>query len=85
MNKTAAIESALRCFACGLLALIPVLGVPFVVAALVFFGKSSANSGECFNPARRYAFLGVAFATIGLLVSTTAVWWTIVLWFADEA
>jgi hypothetical protein len=84
MNKTAAIESALRCFACGLLALVPMLGLPFVVAALVFFSKSSASSQESFNPARRYAFLGITFATIGLLVSTTATWWTVVFWFTRD-
>ena len=84
MNKAAAIESALRCFACGLLALVPILGLPFVVATLVFFSKSSASSQEGFNPARRYAFLGITFAIIGLLVSTTATWWTIVFWFTRD-
>lgn len=84
MNKIAAIESALRCFVCGLLALIPMLGVPFGVAAVVFYAKSSARSVDDWNPARRYAFLGLAFAMIGFFITTTAGWWAAVYHFQNQ-
>ena len=84
MNKITAIESALRCFVCGLLALIPLLGLPFGVAAVMFYTKSSARSLEDWNPARRYAFLGLAFAVIGFFITTTAAWWAAAYHFQDE-
>jgi hypothetical protein len=84
MNKITAIESALRCFVCGLLALIPLLGLPFGVAAVIFYGQSSARSVDDWNPARRYAFLGLAFAVIGFFITTTAGWWAAASYFKDK-
>ena len=80
MNKVAAIEAALRCFVCGLLALIPGIGLPFAIAAVVFYGKSSASSVDEWNPARRYAFLGLGCAVTGVLVTTMSAWWALVFW-----
>ena len=84
MNRVAAIESALRCFVCGLLALIPGLGLPFAVAAVVFYAKSSARSVDEWNPARRFAFLGLACAVAGVLLTTTSAWWVLVFWLKGE-
>jgi len=84
MNRIIAIEAALRCFACGLLALVPILGVPFGLAALAFYGKSAAGSSDGWNPAQRHARAGVACAGLGLLANTTGLWWFLVLWFTKE-
>ena len=84
MSKAAAIESSLRCFVCGLVALIPVVGLPFVAAAVILFSKASPGSPEAVNPARRYAVLGVTFAVVGLLVSTTATVWVAVFWLTRD-
>ena len=84
MNKIIAIESALRCFGCGLLALLPGIGLPFAVAAVVFYGKSSARSVDEWNPARRYAFLGLACAVAGVLLTTMSAWWVLVFWLKGE-
>ena len=83
MNKIPAIESALCCFVCGLLALLPILGVGFTVVAIMYYRKSLALSRECWNPAQRYALLGLIFALIGPAISLGA-WWMILYRFKDE-
>jgi hypothetical protein len=83
MNRVATIESALRCFACGLLALVPLLGLPFAVAAVIWYTKSSTHSVGDWNPARRYAVLGLAFALVGSFLTITAVFCTIVFYLED--
>lgn len=85
MNRVAAIESALRCFTCGLLALVPLLGLPFAVAAVVLFAKSSRHSVDDLNPARRCALLGLTFALIGTFVTITALFCTIVFYLEDRS
>lgn len=68
MNRIEAIESSLRCFACGLLALIPVLGVPCVLMAFSAYRQSRLPAQE-WNPARRYAVAGLICAVLGLLMT----------------
>ena len=69
MNRIEAIESSLRCFACGLLALIPVLGVPCVIMAFSAYRHSCSQSPDDWNPARCYAVAGLICAVLGLLVT----------------
>ena len=68
MNRIEAIESSLRCFACGLLSLVPVVGVPCVLMAFSAYRQSRLPVGE-WNPARRYAVAGLICAVLGLLVT----------------
>lgn len=84
MNRVAAIESALRCFVRGLLALLPGLGLPFAGAAVLFYGKSSARSMDEWNPARRCALLGLTCAVAGVLLTTMSVWWVLLFWLKGE-
>ena len=68
MDKIYLIRSSLRCFACGIIGLLPFIGIPFAVAAIwnfrrVFFGKSNL-----WNPAAPYLSIGAACATFGLLL-----------------
>jgi uncharacterized membrane protein len=83
MNRVAAIESALRCFTCGLLALLPLLGLPFAVAAVILYAKSSKHSVENLNPARRYALLGLTFALVGTFITITGFFCAIVFYLED--
>jgi hypothetical protein len=73
MNRIAGIESALRCFTFGLLALLPLAGLPFAVAGVIQFAKYSTHSANDWNPARRYALFGLAFALLGTLFTITAI------------
>ena len=83
MNKIAAIESALRCFVCGLLALLPILGMGFTVVAFMYYRKCSILSRQGWNPAQRYALLGLVLASVGPAISLGA-WWLILYCFKDE-
>lgn len=83
MNKIAAIESALCCFVSGLLALLPILGMGFTVVAFMYYRKCSILSRQGWNPAQRYALLGLIFALIGPAISLGA-WWMILYRFKDE-
>lgn len=67
------IKRSMRCFLCGLVGILPVVGIPFAVVAL----------GDCFyvarrkdtkaNPAERYLRWGALGATMGLgLTALTA-------------
>ncbi len=83
MNRVVAIESSLKCFACGLLALVPLFGLPFAVAAVVLYGKSSTHSVGDWNPARRYALLGFTFALVGSFATITALCCTLVFYLEE--
>ena len=75
MNKVLALKFALRCFSCGLLSLIPVLGIPFAFAALYFQVKAAANTPDDWHIARRYTTLGIIFTAVGLFLNVTAIVW----------
>jgi len=66
--KIRLIERSWRCFAFGIVAILPVIGIPFAVVAInsfrqVFFGRSNV-----WNPAERYLRVGMACATLGVLL-----------------
>jgi hypothetical protein len=84
VNKVFAIRAALRCFTCGLLSLVPVLGIPFALAALVFHTKASGHAPDNWNVARRYATLGALFAALGLVLNVTAIGGLTITWAAKQ-
>ncbi|HXF09646.1 MAG TPA: hypothetical protein VN625_02600 [Desulfuromonadaceae bacterium] len=63
------LQDSTRCLVCGLLGLIPVLGLVFAVAALVFAGKARTAEKRFWNAAKPYR-----------LVGTGVVMFTVVLW-----
>jgi len=72
MNATAEakirmLQNSLRCFTCGVLGLLPVIGLPFAVAALVLSGKIRADEKGFWNAGRPYQIWGVVFAISGTL------------------
>jgi len=80
MNRIEAIESSLHCFTCGLLALIPVLGLPCVLMAFAAYRRSRLLPADDWNPARRYAVAGLICAEFGLFV-TVSIISAVSLWF----
>ncbi len=72
MGKIALIQHSPRCFGRGLLGLLPIIGLPFAVAALVSFVRVAFNRGSEWNPAERYLSWGVACAVLGLLLTLAA-------------
>ena len=68
LDKIEMIERSLRCFACGLLGLLPFIGIPFAVVAIRDFLRLFLCK-EPWNPAGRYLRVGGACATAGILLN----------------
>jgi hypothetical protein len=67
LAKIAMLNGSLRCFAFGLLALLPGIGIPFAVAALWTAGQVRAYEKEYWNAAGLYRTGGIICAAIGLI------------------
>jgi hypothetical protein len=65
--KIRMLENSLRCFGWGLLGLLPVIGVPFAVGALVLSGKARAGEKLFWNAGRPYRIWGVVCAVVGTI------------------
>ena len=65
--KIRMLKNSLRCFVCGLLGLLPAIGVPFAFAALVLSGQVRTGQKKYWNAARPYWICGVISAIAGLL------------------
>jgi hypothetical protein len=72
MNIAAAkiqmIKSSIKCFAFGLLGLLPIIGLPFALAALWISGRVRVKEKQFWNAARHYRIWGVVCAAIGAVV-----------------
>ena len=66
-TKVWMLRNSLRCFVFGLLGWIPLIGLPFAVAALVLAGKIRKGDRECWNAARAYRLWGGVFAAGGTI------------------
>ncbi len=66
------IESSLRCFVFSLLGLIPFVGLPFSVAALLRTRALQRRTGTAFNPADRYLKAASRLAPLGFLITGAA-------------
>ena len=74
--KIKMMEASLRCLACGLISLLPVIGLPFVIAALWYSGVASRRERQFWNPARPQRLTGLACAVVvGLFWGGVAVIW----------
>jgi hypothetical protein len=65
--KIKVLENSLQCYVCGLLGLLPVIGLPFAVAALVLSAKVRARQKKNWNAARSYQVWGVVCAAAGTI------------------
>ena len=68
--KIKMIKSSMQCFAFGLLGLLPVIGLPFAIAALWISGQIRVKEKQLWNAARPYRIWGVACAAIGTVLWT---------------
>jgi hypothetical protein len=66
--KIKMMKGSLRCLAFGLLGLLPVIGLPFAIAAGWISGRVRAQEKQFWNPARPQRILGFACAVFGALV-----------------
>ena len=65
--KIKMIRESLRCFRFGLISLLPVIGLPFAVSALVAAGKVRSSEVSHWNAARQYRRWGVTLAACSLI------------------
>ena len=66
--KIQMLKSSLQCFVCGLLGLLPLIGFPFAVAALVISGKVRVRQKKIWNAAKPYWIWGIACGSLGILL-----------------
>jgi hypothetical protein len=66
--KIQMLKSSLECFACGLLGLLPLIGFPFAVAALVISGKVRIRQKKIWNAAKPYWIAGITCGSLGILL-----------------
>ena len=71
-DKVRVIEQSLRCFVFGLLSLIPLLGLPFAVLAVVRHLNAWSQADREWNPAKAYLIWGFGLAWLGGLISLGA-------------
>jgi hypothetical protein len=69
-DKIDVIQRSMRCFVCGLIAILPVIGLPFAVVAIGDFLRVRWDKGSIWNPAERYLRVGFVSAIAGLLLAT---------------
>jgi hypothetical protein len=67
--KIKMLKHSLQCFVFGLIALVPVLGLPFGVLALVASGQVRAAQRQYWNAARAYWIWGLVLGAVGILLS----------------
>ena len=72
-KRIAAVKSSLRCFVYGLLGLVPVIGLPFAVAATLRGRQVPGAEGPDWNPADRYLGAARRLGPVGFLTSATFV------------
>jgi len=70
--KIKMIEASIRCLVFGVLALLPVIGLPFALVAGCQSGLARAREKQHWNPARKLRLVGLSCAISGALL------WTIV-------
>jgi hypothetical protein len=66
--KIRMLENSLRCFVCGLLGLLPIIGLPFAFVALVVYsGRVRVGQKRYWNAAKPYWIWGVVSAMAGTI------------------
>jgi hypothetical protein len=69
MDRIAAIEKSLTCFVCGIIGLLPLVGLFPAVHALVCWRQVRADYGPEWNPAAAYLKGGLVLGLLGVLSS----------------
>lgn len=71
-EKLKMLQSSIRCMVFGLLALLPVIGLPFAIAALWLSGCIRKQEKQYWNAAKPYRLIGVTCAAL-----TTTGWFLV--------
>jgi hypothetical protein len=74
--KIKMMRASTRCLTYGIIGLVPVVGLPFGLAALWIGGRVRRQEKQLWNAAKPYRVIGVACAAAG------TIFWTILIIFA---
>jgi hypothetical protein len=66
--KLKMLKSSMRCFIFGLLGFIPLIGLPFALAALWISGRVRRLEKQFWNPARTYRIAGSTCAAVSVIL-----------------
>ena len=66
--KIKMMKDSLRCLILGLLGLLPIVGLPFAIAALWVSGRARVHEKHLWNPARPHRIFGVLCAAFGAII-----------------
>jgi hypothetical protein len=66
--KIKMMKASLRCLTFGLLGLLPIIGVPFALAALWASFSARKREKHFWNPARSHRIVGLICAAFGALI-----------------
>jgi len=69
MDKIELIQRSLRAFGFGLPGIVPFLGTPFAIIALVQNSRIKRRGRGLWNPAQRYLWWGAVCARIGVTLT----------------
>jgi hypothetical protein len=68
--KIKMMKASIRCLIYGMLSLLPVIGLPFGLAALWISGRVRAKEKQFWNAAKPYRIYGVVCAAVGTVLGT---------------
>jgi hypothetical protein len=68
--KIKMMKASVRCLLFGVLSLLPLIGLPFGLAALWLAGRVRAQEKQLWNAAKPYRMFGVLAAGVGTLLGT---------------
>ena len=69
LHRIQTIEGSLRCFAFGLMSLVPILGVPASLITFHEFARTRSQTSADWNPAHPYLIAGYVMAWFGFAVT----------------
>lgn len=65
--KIKMLQESMQCFAFGLIGLLPIIGLPFALAALWIGGRARVREKRYWNPAKPYRICGIVCAAFGAI------------------
>jgi hypothetical protein len=68
LTKVEMIERSMSCFYWGLLGLLPLIGLPMAIRALLHYHRVKSSQAGVWNPAQRYLRWGGTCARLGIWV-----------------
>jgi hypothetical protein len=66
--KIRMMKASIRCLVLGLLGMLPLIGLPFALAAMLFSFRARREERRLWNPAKLQRIMGLVCAALGALV-----------------